>query len=681
MAEIDLKFDGAKDVSQPVNLTFYPEGWNAAGVNLVFSEALDTSHPVKLKFGTGGTEEPETVNANLSLIAVVPAPSLSGTIGHSQVLALDATVPAPTLSAVLFKTREVQMGASIPAPVLSVSLVYDNAVYRGPNGVAHAGWQVADKAHGATEIGFQSTKPLPSGMESLFQDAQKLQSIAQMPWQSNLSTRTNALSRFQDGIKIGTVTTDHQANMLRLRNSSAAPWQDGVKVVADNHTGWQDRFRYPRPELASRWAEAKNAGIDRSTTAGAGKSLQALKASHWQPARKPPAGTYTWGTPIVPPDVCYHPPLGNDVPLLFQDVFSSDADLLFYCASKRDTPAAVLVPIKRTYIVLNDVHLIRVDGNLELPATALSLNIDMDSWTWGFTAAMPASALSLVEPGMSGDPVLLKASINGNHYLLLAESITRDRTFGKSSISVSGRGQSAMLADPYSPILTFANAGDRTAQQLMNDALTTNGVSLGWAIDWRIDDWLVPAGVWSHQGSYMSAINAIAAAAGAFIQPDPVLKTLRVRPRYPHKPWEWYGAGVIPDIELPAAAVVKEAIAWTEKPAYNAVFVSGTTAGGILGHVTRAGTAGDVMAPMITDALITQAAAARQRGTNVLADTGRGATYSLSLPVLAETGIIDPGTLVRYVDNGNPTIGVVKGVSVNASLPSVRQTIEVQAHG
>jgi len=131
MAEIDLKFDGAKDVSQPVNLTFYPEGWNAAGVNLVFSEALDTSHPVKLKFGTGGTEEPETVNANLSLIAVVPAPSLSGTIGHSQVLALDATVPAPTLSAVLFKTREVQMGASIPAPVLSVSLVYDNAVYRG----------------------------------------------------------------------------------------------------------------------------------------------------------------------------------------------------------------------------------------------------------------------------------------------------------------------------------------------------------------------------------------------------------------------------------------------------------------------------------------------------------------------------------------------------------------------
>ena len=39
--------------------------------------------------------------------------------------------------------------------------------------------------------------------------------------------------------------------------------------------------------------------------------------------------------------------------------------------------------------------------------------------------------------------------------------------------------------------------------------------------------------------------------------------------------------------------------------------------------MTRAGTAGDVLAPMVVDALITQAAAARQRGIAVLADTGR----------------------------------------------------------
>ena len=43
----------------------------------------------------------------------------------------------------------------------------------------------------------------------------------------------------------------------------------------------------------------------------------------------------------------------------------------------------------------------------------------------------------------------------------------------------------------------------------------------------------------------------------------------------------------------------------------------------MLAQVTRAGTAGDVLAPMVVDALITQAAAAGQRNIAVLADIGR----------------------------------------------------------
>ncbi len=302
----------------------------------------------------------------------------------------------------------------------------------------------------------------------------------------------------------------------------------------------------------------------------------------------------------------------------------------------------------------------------------------MDSWTWGFTATLPASQFSNLDPGGPGEPVELEATINGTAYRFLAEGIQRDRQFGKSTISVSGRGISAILADPYSPILTFVNDEERTAQQLMNDALMTNGVSLGWDVDWQIEDWLVPAGVWNHQGSYMSAASAIAAAGGAFIQPDPVAQTLRVRARYPVAPWDW--AGATPDLELPSESISKEGISWADMPQYNAVYVSGTTTGGVLGYVKRTGTAGDLLAPMISDALITAAAAARQRGIPVLANTGRVATYSLSLPVLEESGIIDPGTLLRYVDNGNPTVGVVKSVSVNVAMPTVRQTIEVETH-
>ena len=328
--------------------------------------------------------------------------------------------------------------------------------------------------------------------------------------------------------------------------------------------------------------------------------------------------------------------------------------------------------------MLNDVQLRRVEGNYILPATTLQMQIDMDSWTWSFSTSMPASALAVVEPGQAGDKVILEASVNGQKFSLLAEDIQREKVFGKSTISISGRGLSAMLADPYSPILTFKNDIERTAQQLMNDALMINGVSIGWSVDWRIDDWLVPAGVWSHQGSYMSALTTIASAAGAFIQPDPTALTLRILPRYPVKPWEWPSA--TPDIELPSAAVTRESISWTDKPDYNAVYVSGATAGGILGYVKRAGSAGDKLAPMITDALITDSAPARQRGISILAETGRNASYSLSLPVLQESGIIMPGKMTRYVDSAE-VMGIVKGVSISAEQSKLRQTIEVQTHG
>jgi hypothetical protein len=83
---------------------------------------------------------------------------------------------------------------------------------------------------------------------------------------------------------------------------------------------------------------------------------------------------------------------------------------------------------------------------------------------------------------------------------------------------------------------------------------------------------------------------------------------------------------------------------------------------------------------MVTDDLITHADAARQRGTAILADTGRQARISLSMPVLDETGIILPGQLVRYVDGATTRLGLARSVNVSASLPKVRQTVEIETH-
>ena len=146
-------------------------------------------------------------------------------------------------------------------------------------------------------------------------------------------------------------------------------------------------------------------------------------------------------------------------------------------------------------------------------------------------------------------------------------------------------------------------------------------------------------------------------------------------PRYPVAPWDW--GSVTPDLEIPSSVMTREGIDWVELPRYNRVFVSGTTAG-VLGRVTRAGTAGDVLAQMVTDPLITHVDAARQRGLPVLARTGRWADVSLRLPVLPETGVIRPGAFVRYVDGGTTRLGLVRSVAVDAALPEVWQSIKVE---
>ena len=145
----------------------------------------------------------------------------------------------------------------------------------------------------------------------------------------------------------------------------------------------------------------------------------------------------------------------------------------------------------------------------------------------------------------------------------------------------------------------------------------------------------------------------------------------------PVAPWEWGTA--IPNFVLPVDAVEKESLRWLEKPSYNRVFVSGQEAG-VLAQVTRSGTAGDLLAPMVVDALITEAAVARQRGLAVLSDTGRQIEVSLNLPVLLETGIIEPGAFVQYRDGGVDRIGLVRSTQVQAGFPEVWQTLGVQTY-
>ena len=132
------------------------------------------------------------------------------------------------------------------------------------------------------------------------------------------------------------------------------------------------------------------------------------------------------------------------------------------------------------------------------------------------------------------------------------------------------------------------------------------------------------------------------------------------------------------DVTLPESAVIQDSTEREDRPFYDRVFIAGETAGGILADVRRSGKAGDALAPMEIDQLITAEAAARARGVSILAETGRGRTITLSIQLLPGTGVIDPGRYVRYSSWVSGCFGISRAVSVNYANGVLRQSVTLE---
>jgi hypothetical protein len=662
-------------------------------VDLLFRQTpLPTTSPVDLLFGQTETLPDQVITISGALpalggsvqvvsterdVAITGAlPGLGGSITAAKFKTVAVTGELPGLSGVISVAHPITVAITGALPGLggTVEVNFNSDTERPTVGQSTHLHQIAQHVEIGAEDRVQNNLPQFNSSTGLHSTAIRVQSDTTDAVEplDGLKVNVGASHTTADKLQPAQVMSPHQEMLRDRRPSVRTRSQDADKLRHMVTTSSQERYRDRRPSLRTAHQTAQALHTMIGSKHNVAIHVRKTFGVRHQEAMRPPAGIET---PVVPPigEPCYTP----SPHLLFADL-PGDANLLFICDNHVTPPdSTVVVPIRSVYIVMNNVTLRRVEGSVYLPTLSLSLSIDVDSWTWSFNASLPGQALDDVR-STDGQPVELEASINGNLYRLLAENVQRTRQFGDSRVSISGRGKNAILASPYAPVLTFANSIERTAQQLMADVLTFNEIPLGWDIDWQLEDWLVPAGVFNVQGSYIDGLNAIVGAAGAYLQPHPTDQEFRALLRYPVAPWNW-AAEVTPDFELPTAVTTQEGIEWIKKPDYNRVYVSGQQQG-VLGRVTREGTAGDFAAPMVTDQLITTAVAARQRGLSILADTGRQAMVSLRLPVLDETGIITPGAFVRYTDGSDIKLGIVRSTSVDASLPEVWQSIQVETH-
>lgn len=609
----------------------------AGAVDLRFSRVVeDSPGPVNLVFGEPGAPAAEDITGTLAATLAVPVPDLA-------LLALGALV------------------LDLPDA--------DGAHLRARS-------QQAAPAHSPLRLREQQMEPLPMPGAMAHTHAAPLETGCRVRHRATLRQSRHVRLAHQHGARIAANTRARHAEAMRARAPATMPQQHGIALDSAAVLAHAETLRLRR-RLRSDEQQGAPVRVGTSTAhrRRALRIARRLRTDHAQQLPLPVGwwqAVYPWPEP--PP-----PPWSGPVHLRFCKLADGSHALRFGPCIVIPTPppAGIVVPILETYIVINSFSLVLASDSTPLECADFSASLDVDSWCWGWSARMHADLMPLVRPAAPGEHVELIATINGTPLRLVVERIGRDRRFGEAWLKVSGRGRAAWLADPHSPIQTRLNATQMTAQQLLVEALKINGVSIGWDLDWQITDWQVPAGAWSHTGTYIDAALRIAEAGGAYVQAHDTDQTLIILPRYPVAPWIW--GDETPDIELPEDVIEVEGIEWIDRPDYNAVWISGSTAGR-RDRIKRTGSAADRYAQSIVDPLATAPEMTRQRGLAVLGDTGRQAHITLRLPVLPETGILRPGQLIRYIEQGTPHVGLARAVQVDNSFPDIWQTVRLETH-
>jgi hypothetical protein len=246
----------------------------------------------------------------------------------------------------------------------------------------------------------------------------------------------------------------------------------GLGCAADAAARWQECSRSKRRNAAGRWQEALGLR-GRAATARwqeCDHSKRQVRANRWQearclraverhgqgpahlPAAREPlaggrgagAGRSAWGVVTPPIDPCYLP----DPNLVFWDTTQGRTSFSFatgtqtvrrpswWCppggstwCSMRSRCGAWMAPGHRLSVAAAQ----RRCGQLDLGLERLGAGVEM----------------AKLEPGSSGEMVQLVATVNGQDFSLVLESMSRDRQFGSSRLSIGGRGLSAVWDAPY----------------------------------------------------------------------------------------------------------------------------------------------------------------------------------------------------------------------------------------
>lgn len=326
------------------------------------------------------------------------------------------------------------------------------------------------------------------------------------------------------------------------------------------------------------------------------------------------------------------------------------------------------------YEVASSLSVLDLRTGDPLPVTSVEIAFSDGSALWELRAVGRGGLADLLEAGEQ--PATLQVTINADVWCFVVDQVDRPQAFNSSQCTLRGRSLAALAGAPWQVEQTWIADAPTTAAQVCAAAQTFTGLE----VDWRLDDWLIPAGAWSFTGDPLAVVVQMARAVGADVEAHRSEMRVTVRPRYAVLPNLW--ATTRPDWQVPWRAVESSQRERADKPDYDGVVLTGQQAGDVfLGRL--AGTSGSKQAPMVSDPLLTDLAAMRQRAEALLGGYGKQTRETRTLQV--HGSVIGRGELVRNVDPAVTWSGVVRSLSVAAAVDQAgrrkaRQTVVMERH-
>lgn len=560
---------------------------------------------------------------------------------------------------------------------VSANSYYDANVFRGlitdiSSDMQDASLQGIDK-----QGQFENNESLKHDVNTDWQQAKSVSTSNQAQFESNKQLQTNSKLLFEQSKLTGDSSKQLYESQLFIDTNSQLKNETAKRISYSNWYGFEAMLkRQTERQLKGEYSEliSKSKSTFSDYARLSSRSFEQLIEF----AKLPP---WYYRAPIVPDVPIYAPSALLDFTCKW---FEPDATLNFgiLCQQEQQPEPQPSIGV---IFVTNSVSLTRSDDGREIKLLGFSVGIDSNSYTWSFSATVPFSELSKVDTAHE-QQIGVDFVCNGNLWRFILDSCEDSIQFGESSLTIKGKSRAMLLAHPYATHRGFKYDTAMSARQIAESELNRNGIASGFILDWQLagaNGWNVPANTYSYTGrTPINSLQWIAESAGGFINADMSADVLHVLAHYPIPSWEW--AAQTPSIELPMSLITSRSRGRVNKPAYNGVTIYGENDNGIGALIKRTGTSGGYQPPMVTSDLMTDTAAAISRGKMILSDTGDIGNIGISMPLVADIGVLKPSTLIG-VNDGEQWVGMVRGTTITGRLSSNRaleidQSIDVERH-